>query len=188
MRDGIPRTLPVPRKWQVFVECADRPADRGTERVVTRLSEAIQFCLSKLFPRDGRESLIKLTSDTQPSLPGLRLEGIAARPQIGSGQNHNVPELIVDTRALVQQGQAIGSALRDALAARIEAEMVAHRRLIVEDLAGKIRPPELKRFSDEFDRAAACIDSSAEAEKFLSEPTADAKSLNKSIKADEDLR
>lgn len=188
MRDGIPRTLPVPRKWQAFVECADRTADRGTDRVVSRLCEAILSDMRRDFPTDVRENLKSRVSQIQPMFSGLEFSAVRTSDTIlAKGQSHRLTEALTDARAAVESGLGPAQALKNAIAHQMEASLISRRRQITEDLTTKIPAHELKRFLSEFDRAAACIDAQSEADRFLKADSEKGAGSSK-ICADEELR
>jgi len=181
MRDGIPRTIPVPRKWQQLVECAVRKADRGTERVVDSLLEAVRYAFAKYFPTEARRVLIELVEDSQASFPGF----VRIVPPPSTPGTYRLAELLNEAQALNKIGSTPFAAIRDALAAKIEADIAARYRQIFEDLAGKCRPYELQRVREEMYRVSSLIDSKSEAERIL---TPSVKSATKKIHGDEDLR
>jgi hypothetical protein len=89
MRDGIPRSLPVSRKFRAFVECADRPADRGTPRVIERLREAIHDAMQREFPIAICQQLQNaFFGHTEPSIPGLEFAG-APSVQLATMRGHS---------------------------------------------------------------------------------------------------
>ena len=182
MRDGIPKTIPVPRKWQKFVECADRAADRGTQREVDALIDAVRHTFGRYFPSDQRSFLNKLVDESQLKLPGVD----DAPPACPSGPNtYHLADLLTQTRAATRNGQQLSTAIVDALAAKMEADVAAHKRQIFEDLASKCRPHELQRVRAEIDRAESLFDAKAEAERMLQPSTRD---IKRRIEPDEDIR
>lgn len=180
MRDGIPKTIPVPRKWQRFVECADRPADRGTKRVVDRLIDAVRETFAKYFPSEDRKLLKSLCDESQSTLPGI---AIPPNPDT-SFKNWHLAELFAEAKNAVHRGQNHSIALKEALAAKIESDVAAHMRQISEDLAAKCRPNELKRVRAEMDRAAAEFDANEEARQMLGRM----ETIKNALQPDEDIR
>jgi hypothetical protein len=179
MRDGIPRTIPVPRKWQIFVECADRTADRGTQRVVDRLVDAVRHTFARYFPSEQRKILIGLADAAQSTLPGI------APPSLPEDKSHHLAELLTHAQTATRGGENFCDALFDSLAAKMESYVAAHQRQISEDLATKCRPNELQRVRAEMDRAALLFDARAEVRRILSPNNANTRPK---IEPDEDLR
>jgi hypothetical protein len=184
MRDGIPRGLPVPKLWQSYVECADRPADRGTDRPMACMRDAIQDELRREFS-PVRNELSKIVTNAESYLPGFEVAGLAVADTVLD--KHHLADIAREVRGNVEGGSDPRAALLDAVTGRLEERTAAHRRQIVENLAGKISPGELKRFTDKFDNDVAKVDFRSEAARFLdtSTPRQSAKTL---IAADEDLR
>jgi hypothetical protein len=181
MRDGIPKTIPVPRVWQRFVECADRAADRGTQRVVDRLVDAVRQTFARYFPSALRKHLIDLVEKAESTLPGIDIA-----PNLPSGPNtYHLADLLYQAHSAMRESQNFSAAIVDALAAKMEADVAAHNRQILEDLAGKCRPHELRRVRAEIERATSLFDGKAEAERALRSPTGGTKLR---IEPDEDIR
>jgi hypothetical protein len=149
--------------------------------VLDRLLEAIRFTFAKYFPHDARQVLIKLLDDAQSMLPGILLPQISVS---GPGSFH-LNELLDATKAAVARGQAFSAALTAALAGKMDADVAAHYRQIVEDLAGKCRPSELKRVKAEMLRVMGAFDSTAEARRMLS---VGPKPSKPKLELDEDIR
>jgi hypothetical protein len=187
MRDGIPRGLPVPRKWQRVIACADRPADRGTDRVVAQLLEAIREDVRRVLPKESQKYLTKLISSVEGLLPGFEFDGALAG-DAAVGRNHHISEILADVKLAVEAGAKPKAALRDAIVALMEATVVARGRQITEDLATKVKPNEIKRVIEEVDRAIAKIDFQSEATKFLEGLSSDAETPKQRLAPDEDLR
>jgi len=185
MRDGIPRTLPVSRKFQRVVECASRPADRGTERVVEQLRLAVGEAIGKFIPAAQRRHLIKSLGDAQQLLPGIE----PAVPDCRGLQGPIVTleKLYNAGSDAIRLGKDSNSAIREALAGEFQSVIAAHCRLIREDLAGKIHSVELKQVCAEIDRAASLVNCAAEANRFLTEG-ATGRVDNVRISPDEDLQ
>ena len=180
MRDGIPRGLPVPRKWQVFVECATRAADRGTERPGVCLCEALHEEMRRDFPNERRNALNQLRSGDEGFLPGIATSISASDPILS--------DLLAEISGQIESGAAAPIALRDAIAARMESIAAARQRQITEDLAGKLTPAELKQASADIEREYRLIDFKLEATRFLEQFPASPPLADTSVKADEDLR
>jgi hypothetical protein len=108
MRDGIPRSLPVPRKWQRFVECADRPADRGTDRPAARLQEAIRDDMRRDLSNNARKHLKKVTSSAEGFLPGFEFAGASGR-ELMIEQNHHLHAILRRSISRRRRGEAAGS-------------------------------------------------------------------------------
>lgn len=186
MRDGIPDSLPVPRKWKTFIKCADRPADRGTDRPVACLRDAIQDDLRRQFPKGPRDELTRVVVEAEGYLPGFQIAGMSIRDHIPD--RHGLAEVIGEVRTNVEGGNTPHAALLDVVTERIEALTAARRRQIIEDLAGKVPASELKGLVSEFDRSIECVNFRSEVTQFIEESSAPAKSARKPIEADEDLR
>jgi hypothetical protein len=185
MRDGIPKTIPVGRKWQRVVECADRPADKGTSRVVDCICEAIRETVEKQLPTAQRELLIKACDGTQAVLPGLECR----IPDLHRlhGPTEQLEKIFIAADKATDEGEKFPEAIRNSLAAKIQSDMAAHCRLIKEDLATKIKPAELRQLCAEIDRAASCVDCVAEADRMLkSNGNGDDRKIR--LSPDEDLR
>ena len=182
MRDGIPKTIPVPRKWQRYIESADRKADRGTQRVVRCLADAVLDTFIKLFPGEQRKLLVAIANDPQTSLPGFEVR----LPSPTGPGTHNLAQLLDDVRRDLREGKGVRTALIDALAAKMESSVAAFNRLISEDLATKCRPQELTRVRAEMSRVASLFNAREEASSMLSESSSKKKPA--AINADEDLR
>lgn len=188
MRDGIPKTLPVPRKWQRVVECADRAADRGTSRVVEQLLEAIRETTSKQFPSDDRKILARACDDTQPFLPGINSPDFPNLKEVGR-HKRNVEAILLNADRAVKTGNnKVSEAICEALAAKIQSDAVAHMRQIREDLAGKCKPNEIQRVCAELDRAAGQVDWRDEAARMLKATLAEGVRPGRNLDPDEDLR
>jgi hypothetical protein len=186
MRDGIPRSLPVSKKLQAFIECADRPADRGTDRVVACLRDAIQDRARREFPVAVREEMKRLVTEAESFLPGFEIAGLSIADQ--APNRHDLAEVLEHVREKLEGGENPRTAFINVIAERMEEDTAAQRRLITEDLASKISPSELKTLVSEVDRTIATVDFESEAESFLQQPTNTAHSAKPSIEPDEDLR
>jgi len=139
--------------------------------------------------------LKELTSSAEGLLPGFEFAGtLIGRATVG--QSHYMPEVLADIQSAVDGGAKPEAALHDALAARMESTVAARRRQITEDLAGKVKPNELKRVIDEFDRAIANINFQFEVTRFFDRMSSSAETSKPSepetptqrIAPDEDLR
>lgn len=184
MRDGIPKTIPVPKKWQRVVECADRAADRGTNRVVDQFLEAIRETTSKQFPTDDRKILVRVCDDAQPSLPGI--DSVCLRGL--KRDKHHVEALLLAADRAAQNGQKISEAICESLAAKMQSDAAAYLRQIREDLAGKCKPTELQRVCAELNRAAGLVDWRNEASRILTENSDEGVRSKQKLDPDEDLR
>ena len=184
MRDGIPRGLPVPKLWQSYVECADRPADRGTDRPKACKRDAIQDELRREFSA-VRNELSKIVTNTESYLPGFEVAGVAIADTVLD--KHHLADLTREVRTNVEDGSDPRAALLDSVTGRLEELTAARRRQIVENLAGKISGAELKSFREKFDNDVGKVDFRSEVSRFIdtSTPRQSAKSP---IAADEDLR
>jgi hypothetical protein len=187
MRDGIPKTIPVPRKWQRVVECADRTADRGTSRVVDRLLEAIKETTSKAFPADDRKILVQACDDVQLSLPGIDLPRLSNLKEVGR-HKQNVEAVLRNADKAVKIGHKTSEAICDALAAKMQSDAAAHLRQIREDLAGKCKPNELQRVCAELDRVAGLVNWRDEASRMLKGSSVGDAHSKQRLDPDEDLR
>jgi hypothetical protein len=188
MRDGIPRTIPVARKWQMFVACADRKADRGTERVVDQFLEAIHETMSRQFPAEKRKILAQACEDTQPTLPGIESPKLSdLRAPLGD-HDAQMDSILDDADRGIRAGQESARAIRGAVAAKMQTDADAHLRQIREDLAGKCTPSELKQVSVEMTRAASQVNWLVEADRFLEPSLRTAKAASLKVAPDEDLR
>lgn len=186
MRDGIPPGLPVPRKYQRFVECAARAADRGTDRPTACLRDAIQDDLRREFPSVARQELSRMLEKPDDYLPGFQTAGMSVG-NLGVGER-NAAEILGEICTKVDDGRSLKAAVLDAVTERLEAMTSARRRQIVENLAEKVSVPELKDFVSEMDRAIGAVDFHSEAERFVRLPAKSVPPACKSLNADEDLR
>jgi hypothetical protein len=179
MRDGIPKTIPVPRKWQKYVEVCDRAADRGTQRVIDRLIDAVRHTFAKYFTREDRQLLQNIADESQGTLPGIcPVIPVTLRPSL-------LAELLTTTQRVADGGKHLRAALVEGLAAIMESDIAAHNRQISEDLAGKCRPHELTRVQKEMQRATMLFDSKAEAERMLDSVR---QQRSDKVSPDEDIR
>jgi hypothetical protein len=183
MRDGIPKTIPVPRGWQRVVECADRPADRGTSRVVEQLLQAIRDTTSKQFSIDDRKILVRACDDAQPSLPGISLD----LKEVGS-HKHNLKAVLSNADHAVKAGNQTSEAVREVLAAKMQSDAAAHLRQIRENLTGKCNPNELQRVCAELNRAEGLVDWRDEASRILKGGSEGVVLPKPKLDPDEDLR
>jgi hypothetical protein len=187
MRDGIPRSLPVPRKWQRVIESADRAADRGTERVVLRVCDALQDDFRREFPDDERKRLVRLAAEPLELFSPLAHGGVlddAASSRISPAMQ----KVLASARSHHEDGLSERDAVQRALVEHAEECVSVRRRQIREDLAGKVEPKDVNKVMSEYDRAASAADLHGEVSKFLRDSSAPPASKATKITPDEDLR
>jgi hypothetical protein len=186
MRDGIPRSLPVPRKWQRVIETADRAADRGTERVSARICEAVQDDLKRAFRENERKRLITLAAEPSELFSPLTHGGVLD-DKAKLAMSPAMENILASARTQYENGLSEKEAVQIALLEHAEECVSVRRRQIREDLAAKIDVTELNKVIAEYDRAASVAHLRDEVSKFLKDVDA---SRIESIKItpDEDLR
>lgn len=187
MRDGIPRSLPVSRKWQRVIESADRAADRGTERVVSRVCEAIQDDLRRNLLNDERSRLIGLAAEPLELFSPLAHGGVLA-DWLTPTMSLSMQKILASARAHHEDGVLAKDAIEQALIEHAEECVSVRRRQVREGLAAKIEPNELNKVMSEYDRATSVADLREEISKFIRVSSKPLASKRTKITPDEDLR
>jgi hypothetical protein len=185
MRDGIPRALPVLPKWRAFVECLDRPADRGTDQPVARLRDAIHDSMRRELPDAGRQSVEDLLNQSQPSLPGLETN---SECHLARGQGHRLGEALRESRVAIASGVSPKAAVCQAVMRQMKSLTAAIMRQIDQNLAGQLSPADFRRFISDRNQALSAIDFTAETERFLNGSALEDSKISKKNLPDEDLR
>ncbi|HXE12709.1 MAG TPA: hypothetical protein VN633_11345 [Bryobacteraceae bacterium] len=187
MRDGIPRTLPVPRKWQRVIESADRAADRGTDRVTSRLCDAIQDDLRRDFRDVERRWLIALAAEPielfSPLAHGGALDDMD-KPTMSPAMQR----ILAAARGHYDNQASAKDAIERALLEYAEQCVAARRRQIREDLATKTDASEVNKVMSEYDRAVSEARVQEEISKFIKDSDASSGAKPGKLTADEDLR
>jgi|SRR5579859_2548637 len=187
MRDGIPRGLPVPRKYQRVIESADRAADRGTERVTLRLCEALQEDLRKNFHEAERKRLTALAAEPSELFSPLAHGGAfddVADPTLSDAMK----KVLAAARSHYEDQLSPKEAVERALSEHAEECLAARRRQIRENLATKIETTEVNKVMSEYGRAASEADLRGEISKLLKDSSAPSEAKRIKITPDEDLR
>jgi hypothetical protein len=186
MRDGIPNTLPVPKKWQNFVECISRPADRETERPIGAYLDAIRADVARDFPSVALQELLKETTDLLGDIDVASLS--AAGNRADERPSQHLTELIESVRNRMLAGAGRREAALDSFADYIASLVAARCRQITEDSATQLTPAELKQVLRDFEDVYLRLDPKAAAERLGAEISGAADKRKDKIDPDDDLR
>jgi hypothetical protein len=186
MRDGIPRTLPCGRKWQITVEFAARPADRGTKRVTEVVKTALRDDLARVFSAQERDVLRSFAKKTEQMLPGFEAAALATLQSMAPAGPFR--DVLRGAQEMMANGADMRSALQDSVSAVCHSQLAARLRQLNETLAPKVSPSELKVVMNELVRASSAIDCRAEASSFLGLHDAGSRNAITKLSPDDDLR